>query len=369
MKYLASVYLLSFAFSNVRGKPVVRHESSPQVRAAVMSSGVITDIAEKDPETQRVDINHHFLLHQTSEKDPVEGILIAKNPFTTSQFLRLCNASSKLTCFTHLKVAVVRGKKIYLKVAMDETGMDENLTFKALKAYMPQFIEFLREHLALEDVGKTLASYSTEGIILPAESIAAEFRAAGKELKNRTLAKELMRNLTEAKAKELMRNLTEANEDEDEDGEPPEPEAKLYSHFLLHQTDASSPVEGVLFMKSGQDFKSLDVEKVCSTYKQELECIEDLPISIMRAPKETLTRFLAQNPTVEFMDLRTDAAHVVNFLKDHIGEESVPELLTIYAESGVTIPHEVTREFDIKSGLLDISNDDNVQDTSDESDD
>jgi len=232
---------------------------------------------------------------------------------------------------------------------------------------MPQFIEFLREHLALEDVGKTLASYSTEGIILPAESIAAEFRTEGKERKNMTLAKELMRNLTQAS---LMEEANEdEHEDEDEDGEPPEPEAELYSHFLLHQTDASSPVEGVLFMKSGQDFKSLDVEKVCSTYKQELECIEDLPISIMRAPKETLTRFLAQNPTVEFMDLRTDAAHVVNFLKDHIGEESVPELLTIYAESGVTIPHEVTREFDIKSGLLDISNDDNVEDTSDESDD
>jgi len=121
--------------------------------------------------------------------------------------------------------------------------------------------------------------------------------------------------------------------------DPKTGEASINHHYLLHQVNEESPVDGVLFMKKGEAFTTEDLHAICKEFVAQVECLEDnLPIVVVRAAKKNMDRILDQVGDVDFADLKENLPDIVNYLKNHIGIKDVNVLLEKYKNAGVKIP-------------------------------
>jgi len=150
----------------------------PHQRVVVGSSGIM----QKDvkPQGHR---SHHMLLHQADAETPVDGILElndSSKAFSKKQMNTLCKTlKKKVQCIGHVPVQVVRAQDGDLAALLEQLSEVKKLP---LKNNLPKVVKYLKKHYTLDDVPDILKQYEDAGVIIPAEAIAAEFRAEGVEL-------------------------------------------------------------------------------------------------------------------------------------------------------------------------------------------
>lgn len=324
---MAGLHLL--IFSCAKAGSILRHEPVP--------------VVETDPLTHKRDINHHMLLHQTGKRSPVDGVLVSKNTFTTQQMEDVCKAEH-VDCIEGVPMVVVRCSKERTNEVL-ATDLPE-VEWVELKTHLPEVVKYLREHIGLSDVDKILLSYSKAGVLLPVDDLKEEFSKEHVELEPRTPLRGTA-FLEQEEAEQELDEISEEDEIKDEESlssETEEDRATLSRYFILHQADASSHVDGVLFMKNGRAFDSGYLKKACSMHTSNLECLDNLPMTVLRAPTDSVKKIFGQLP-VTFMSLQQNSAQVVDFLREHIPAQNVAEAMQILANSDVTFPEEISKEF------------------------
>jgi len=85
----------------------------------------------------------------------------------------------KVQCIGHVPVQVVRAQDGDLAALLEQLSEVKKLP---LKNNLPKVVKYLKKHYTLDDVPDILKQYEDAGVIIPAEAIAAEFRAEGVEL-------------------------------------------------------------------------------------------------------------------------------------------------------------------------------------------
>jgi len=121
--------------------------------------------------------------------------------------------------------------------------------------------------------------------------------------------------------------------------EDPETHAMdLNHHFLLHQVEANSIVDGVLFLENGAAFRTKDLEMVCDAFQENTECLTQLGIGVVRTSVQNLKQILKLVPQVQFGSLKENMPRFVNFLRHHINKSTVQALFDQYESAGVQLP-------------------------------
>jgi len=139
-------------------------------------------LPEKYPETDRNDINHHFVLHQSADTDPVDGVLSMKNggAFKTSELDRLCNdLSDDIKCLKGVSVVVIRATKDHLDHALQFVPEAQ---FSKLEDMLPEFVAYLRKTQRFKDVQGLIDEYAGTGVNFPIQKVEAEFEREHTEL-------------------------------------------------------------------------------------------------------------------------------------------------------------------------------------------
>jgi len=143
------------------------------------------------------------------------------------------------------------------------------------------------------------------------------------------------RNEQSSIVSEVMEQLTD--NDLVDDGLEQHEKASNYS-FLLHQVDANSLVDGVLFFTNGETIAKKDLDMVCDTFKGSATCLTLPNIGVVRSSTKTLERVLTYLPPIQFASLKGNMPEIVRYVRQHLGAANVKVLLNQYESAGVKLP-------------------------------
>jgi len=147
-------------------------------RAKLDDPSPVDDIvSERDPKTGAKKINHHYILHESQEGKPIDGILYleGEQPFTTSQFEQMCRKlRADVECLDEgVPMAVLRADKKHLKHALERVPEVKYAPFKDI---LPKVVAYVKKKFRLKDAHAFIKEYNKTGVKFPVKMFVGEFK-------------------------------------------------------------------------------------------------------------------------------------------------------------------------------------------------